>query len=323
MRIIDMGEGYIELQNVGETIEERVIDDVEMESPVYSIFTTPIYSIFTSEKGEYPYFDTYKKTLTIYGQQYEITLIPIGSIYINEYNAKLEEYYKKGGSPKKVHTIPLDPNADFNSYYWPAHHPKTEENIEDFSDVLNVDLGPFIKTYFTRINNEIYPIFEVEKISDLIEYDKYRLVEKRISIDECKYCKRAYLHHTTAVMCPICRAEGVGNKRKYNNLKDDPINFEIRRIKQRKRIGKGYLTKFIIEYEDNYKYNPQIDRDDFHNKIKTLSAFEKQYHKTVNWFEEHKEEIKEIYDHFADIIEEWEQYKKSRLNTSGKTKTGK
>ena len=124
-------------------------------------------------------------------------------------------------------------------------------------------------------------------------------------------------------MCPICRAEGVGNKRKYNNLKDDPINFEIRRIKQRKRIGKGYLTKFIIEYEDNYKYNPQIDRDDFHNKIKTLSAFEKQYHKTVNWFEEHKEEIKEIYDHFADIIEEWEQYKKSRLNTSGKTKTGK
>lgn len=164
--------------------------------------------------------------LKIHGEMQEVRIIPVGQIVIDVFN-KSQEKSKcyKNAKPSKRHLVSFThPN-----WFYPDEKPQNY-SIDDIN-AFNTEYS--IKVIYLPFNDEIRPVFSVDRISQLYYYDLLRMKSAGLSIKQCCECGKAFRSSTTGKYCMDCRKAGVREKKKYNNLKNNPALSIFKKITDR------------------------------------------------------------------------------------------
>lgn len=227
------------------------------------------YAVFSESEGRFiveDFKEVSKETVSveINGKKTKLHILPTGGICISVFNEKWDTYKKNGGkakAPRKGIKLGDSRSLRIPRIIFPAAEKKATHskalNFNDFTDSLKTDAS-FKKVWFTEINGKPVTVFEVEQLSELYSFDYQRAYPNRAKVKYCPECGHAFFQHGKAVVCDACRANGAIEKRKYENMMNDPDRKKLHQIKQRNAPNKrqtspnnGGKTEYIL-YENYY-----------------------------------------------------------------------
>ena len=206
----------------------------------------------------------------------EIARVKLGQPYIDSYNDTyiIDELHAAG--------LRLKDGWFEDSYFCYKVGDKTERlylpSIQ--TEIPQFGNTPYIFDFdeigYMMYENKVTPVIRIYQISDLYFYDRMRLIQSNAKLKYCEDCDKLFIAHKNQVRCEECRMSGAGEKKKYLNIKNNPV-----RNKRRKMIQK--LSKWHSgnnNYQNVYKNDliglfkddgSNLDYlDELHQQFKTL-----------------------------------------------------
>lgn len=246
------------------------------------------------ETGEYTVVDYEGGTpckLKIRKKAQSVKIIPIGQIVIDNYNCSLKSYLDNGGSVEEVLRLHKENKLKIKAPYPPLWiYPNKKPKEYALSEISLADDPTYLKVGYIQFMGQLTPVFSVDKISDLYFYDLLRMKSTGLLIRECEDCGCAFLAKTTAVRCSDCRKAGLGEKKKRDNIKNDPARQLIYKIKDRNKNGKRNTGISYQTYYANLCYVIQTHTEndspeDLLEYAKMLDRQDKRYFKLCKFFD--------------------------------------
>lgn len=253
------------------------------------------------------YKDGISVKLKIKGKSKTVSIIPVGQIVLDSFNKSWEEYKQAGGTRK---VAIKRSRVSISQPYCPKWiYPK--DKVPDFSidDINQHFMDNPIEVTYIPFSKEIHPVFSVDRISQLYYYDLLRLKSAGLSIKQCCECGKAFRSSTTGKYCMDCRKAGVREKRKYNNLKNDPALSIFKKItdrnnpRQRAVINSSDYLNNLRDVIDEHKQNDSEQQ--LRDFATLLSALDKRYYALYKHFGNDQ------YEYYGDeqLFEKWQKEK--------------
>lgn len=222
-----------------------------------------------------------------------VRIIPIGEIVINRYNHSLQAYLDNGGNVKEVLRLHKEKKRKIKPPYPPEWIYPSEKPVEyALSEISLADDPTYLKVAYIQFMGRITPVFSVDKVDDLYFYDLLRMKSAELLIKECEDCGKAFLAKTTAVRCSECREAGLGEKKKRDNIKNNPARQLVYKIKDRNKNGKRDMNLAYPLYYANLCYAIQTHTPEsnectpeFLQFAKELDRLDKLYFKLCKFFD--------------------------------------
>lgn len=245
--------------------------------------------------------------LKIKGKSKTVSIIPVGQIVLDSFNKSWEEYKQAGGTRK---VAIKRSRVSISQPYCPKWiYPK--EKVPDFSidDINQHFMENSIEVTYIPFSKEIHPVFSVDRISQLYYYDLLRMKSAGLSIKQCCECGKAFRSSTTGKYCMDCRKAGVREKKKYDNLKNDPALRIFKKItdrnnpRQRAVINSSDYLNNLRNVIDEHKQNDSEQQ--LRDFATLLSALDKRYYALYKHFGNDK------YEYYGDeqLFEKWQKEK--------------
>lgn len=264
-------------------------------------------------------------TLKINGKKKIVKIAPIGQIIIEIYNEWLEYDLSHGGTVKQSlqdHGDMIRSSEFRRNFFFPENvgskspdyeiwvNKSAEELLQsgiEYPAIFNY--LNFIPTSYIKLMGQIVPVFSVDDIHDLEEYDMREIITqgKGGSIRLCEDCGKAFFGKTTAKRCLECRDEGNKrqirenkNKKPFRGVLDQIVDTANKRLSAKRFSGQEGL-----DYQNNYvgglqtyikRKKKEIPESEMIHFADNLKIVDQKYYEIFKYIEDSKKaEIKKAW----------------------------
>ena len=201
--------------------------------------------------------------------------LEFGKPFLETYNKYIDEIHaagfrlNDGELDKEILTIRN--GNEVKEFYLPSFENTMKEYEKD-----NLPFLDFHETGYIKLNGKITSVIHIYEESDLYFFDLNRLQEMNVKFKYCEDCDRLFIARKHQVRCEECQKSGMGEKKKYQNVMNDPVRHKRRNMIQKLRMWHKGNNLYQNQYKNDLisRFNEDGSNleylDQLHNRFKDL-----------------------------------------------------